>query len=665
MIHTYQATGTQIGNYLIEAHLATGGFGSVYRGRHKLLKNRMVAIKLLQEGYLTSQKERDRFLHEAFHLEQLKHPCIVPILDAGVYENTPYIVTPYLPNGSLEDRLAGQFPHTLPVEEAMRILSQVGQALHTVHCQNIIHRDLKPANILLSANGEALLTDFGAATSLANTSTRQTTTLLGTLAYMAPEQFQGVISKEGDQYALACIAYRLFTGYVPFRATDFPTLMHQHIYEAPVDPGRLNPDLPLYIREAILKAMAKERAARHRDVATFLAAMHIPPFQRTDALAPMLCLPQCQRSTDSLNEAKPEHLQTPAVRPVAQGNAPERRQPLETILDSLHTGIITTDASGIITTWNTAASALLHLNQQGVVGKHYRDVFRIRPYTDLAALLQDALLQDEQDATVTQAVDWSLGGEPIHLRFSVSLLRMGGKRNGLMLAIEDYTEQTGLQGQVEEIRRILELYVSPDVVEQFLYNPYTLQLGGETQEISVLFADIRNSTGLGERLTPERLTEVLNTYLEIMALAVCEEEGIVTGFQGDGLMAIFNAPLSQPDHALLAVRAAWKMRQAVLAHQQAHQEELPISIGIGVNTGKAVVGNFGARGLIQNYTAVGDTVNVAARLQALASNNAILLNHSTFTHVRHMVNVDLLASLEVKNREKRLDVWILQGIVGV
>lgn len=203
------------------------------------------------------------------------------------------------------------------------------------------------------------------------------------------------------------------------------------------------------------------------------------------------------------------------------------------------------------------------------------------------------------------------------------------------------------------------------MVAQFLYNPYTLQPGGETQEISVLFADIRNSTGLGERLTSEQLSHVLNTYLEIMALAVCKEEGVITGFQGDGLMAIFNAPLSQPDHALRAVRAAWKMRQAVLAHQQANQEEWLILIGIGVNTGQAVVGNFVARGLIQNYTAVGDTVNIAARLQALAENNAILLNHSTFTRVRHMVNADLLAGLAIKNREKSLDAWILQGMVGM
>src|SRR5438094_353576 len=134
MIGEYNVIGTHVGNYRIEAYLATGGFGSVYVGRHMLLTNRIVAVKLLHGQHLASQKEYDRFLQEALHLEQLKHPYIVPILDVGLRDSVPYIVTAYLPNGSLEDRLARQSPHPISVEEALRILSQIGQALHAVHC---------------------------------------------------------------------------------------------------------------------------------------------------------------------------------------------------------------------------------------------------------------------------------------------------------------------------------------------------------------------------------------------------------------------------------------------------------------------------------------------------------------------------------------------------
>lgn len=658
--------GNSIGNYLIVDHLARGGFGNLYVGRHVLLANRMVAIKFLHGKHLASQREYERFLGEALHLEQLKHPYIVPILDAGLHDTVPYIVTAYLPNGSLEDRLARQFPNPLPIEEAMRILSQIGQALHAVHEHNIIHRDLKPANILFNARGEALLADFGIASALLNASIEQTTTFLGTVAYMAPEQFQGIISKAGDQYALACIAYQLFTGYAPFRAPELVALMYQHVYEAPVDPRCLNPHLPLHIGQALLKAMAKERTARYPDVASFLAALQTPPCQRSGLLVPTLRL--SSREQDAWEDQDEITLELPRIfadRPETQRNGVQERQAPERIFDALPNGVITIDASGIITTWNTAASMLLRLNPQAMLGKHYREVFRVRPYTSLVGLLHDALLQQYQSTLVSHADGWFLAGEAVNLRFSVTSLTTDGRCRELVLVIEDRTEQKYLQAQTQKVQAIFELYVPPDVVDQFLRNPATLELGGETQEISVLFADIRGYTRLGEHLAPEQLIHVLNIYYEVIIPVICEEEGIVTGFQGDGLMAIFNAPLWQPDHALRAVRTAWKMRRAILAYQQTHQEDLSITFGIGVNTGTAMVGNLGARGLLQSYTAVGDTINVAACLQAHAPDNMILLHHSTFTRVRRAVKVALLASLEVKNKVKPLDAWLLQDMVGV
>jgi len=144
---------------------------------------------------------------------------------------------------------------------------------------------------------------------------------------------------------------------------------------------------------------------------------------------------------------------------------------------------------------------------------------------------------------------------------------------------------------------------------------------------------------------------------------IWEENGTITGFWGDELMAIFNAPLEQEKHAVRALRAAWKMRVAVQAYQQSQHQDYPISFGFGVNTGEAMVGNIGSRERLQNYTAIGDAVNVAARLQKNASDNNILLNNSTYERARQFVQVSMLPPLEVKNRAEKLDVFCLQGLM--
>lgn len=261
-----------IGNYRLVAKLASGSFGHVYRGEHTILTNRIVAIKLMHDVNLSSQKERDSFIREARLLEQLRHPYILPIIDVGFHESCPYIVTEYAPNGSLRNRLQ-RHPHKpFPQEEALTILSQIGQALHHAHQQKIVHRDLKPENILFNAKGEAVLADFGVATVLSTLSMQQSS-LVGTPMYMAPEQFKGKCGKESDQYALGCIAYELFTGQKPFTGSDLFSMAFQHLQEAPVPPRQLNAKVPVHIEQAILKAMAKERADRYADVSAFVTAL--------------------------------------------------------------------------------------------------------------------------------------------------------------------------------------------------------------------------------------------------------------------------------------------------------------------------------------------------------------------------------------------------------
>jgi serine/threonine protein kinase len=213
------AIGREIGNYRLLAEINSGSFGRVYRAEHKYISNHMVAIKLLHTS-LGFPTEREQFAQEAQILAMLEHPHILSLLDFGFIERQPYLIARYAAGGSLRDLLQRQT--LLPSEKVMSVLTQVGQALHYAHQRQVIHRDLKPENILFNAQGDALLADFGIATMLATASVQHLKIVSGTPSYMAPEQFQGVISKEGDQYALGCIAYELVTGHRPFSAGFSP-----------------------------------------------------------------------------------------------------------------------------------------------------------------------------------------------------------------------------------------------------------------------------------------------------------------------------------------------------------------------------------------------------------------------------------------------------------
>lgn len=266
---------TLIGNYSIISELAMGSFGRVYLAQHSVLTNRVVALKLMHTVPLSSDQECNQFLQEARFLELLHHHSILPILDVGIHQGMPYIVSEYASGGSLRNRLRHRDLQPLAVEEILKILTQIGEALRYAHQKNIIHRDLKPENILFNARSDALLADFGLATMLATASIKYMSNA-GTPRYMSPEQFQGMVSKESDQYALGCIAYELWTGHPLFNAPDPVALMYKHVYEVPVPLAKLNPNVPPHIEQAILKALAKQRHDRHADVEAFITALRYP-----------------------------------------------------------------------------------------------------------------------------------------------------------------------------------------------------------------------------------------------------------------------------------------------------------------------------------------------------------------------------------------------------
>lgn len=342
----------------------------------------------------------------------------------------------------------------------------------------------------------------------------------------------------------------------------------------------------------------------------------------------------------------------------------EDKQYMDNIFASIANGVITTDSSGIITKFNDRAGFILQMSPLSAIGKHYKEVFRSLPQVGLVELLQNTHVQHGHGTIVPDAVDCEIAGRGlVNLTLYVSSLRDSTQNApiGMALVIDDRTELKRAEAKAKDIRRIFGRFVHPNVVQQLIENPNALNLGGETKEISVIAADFRGFTSLSERKSSKEVMNLLNTYLEILVKEIWDEEGTVTGFWGDALMAIFNAPLPQEDHVLRAVRAAWKMRMAILEYQRTQPQDSLYAFGIGVNTGEAMVGNIGSRDRIQNYTAIGDVVNVAARLQAEAKDNNIMLNHSTFSRVRQHVRVTKLPPLSVKNKAEPLDVWCLIG----
>ena len=217
------------------------------------------------------------------------------------------------------------------------------------------------------------------------------------------------------------------------------------------------------------------------------------------------------------------------------------------------------------------------------------------------------------------------------------------------------------------LRRSFQKYVPHEVVEQLLRNPQEVALGGERRPLSVLFSDIRGFTGLSERMNPEAVVRFLNSYFAVMTPIIYRHGGIVDKFEGDAIMALFGAPIFYPDHAVRAVRAALDMRAALAAMQSQWRAQLqldrPLRIGVGIATGEAVVGNIGSPERL-NYTAVGDTVNLAARLQELTKEFAtdILVDEATYMAAREVVEAEAIPQVQVRGKTQLLTIYRVTGL---
>lgn len=263
--------GETIGRYRIIEQLGQGGMATVFKAYHAEL-DRYVALKVLHPAFLEDPNFLARFQREARLVAKMDHPNIVPIYDYAEHEGRPYLVMKFIEGETLKARLERG---SLSRSEVGGIVDAVGLALGYAHKQGILHRDMKPSNVLIATDGHIYLADFGLARiAQSGESTLTSDMIVGTPQYISPEQALGKKDLDAgtDIYSFGVMLYELAVGKVPFSADTPFSIIHDHIYTPLPLPRIVNPGVPEEVERVLLKALAKERADRQKDVKTLVAS---------------------------------------------------------------------------------------------------------------------------------------------------------------------------------------------------------------------------------------------------------------------------------------------------------------------------------------------------------------------------------------------------------
>jgi class 3 adenylate cyclase len=241
----------------------------------------------------------------------------------------------------------------------------------------------------------------------------------------------------------------------------------------------------------------------------------------------------------------------------------------------------------------------------------------------------------------------------VALSLKITSLKSADEQSqGVTIVVDDLTEKRRLEAQ----RKLFERMVSPAVISQI--DPNKVQLGGSIATITTLFADIRGFTSFSEEMDPESLVSLLNLYLAAAVEAVLAEEGTIDKFQGDAIMAWFNHPVPQKDHTLRAARAALRFRDAVIEVRNNLEPKFHLSFGVGIHAGEGLLGLIGTPKRL-DYTAIGDSVNTAKRIQENAAPDQILVSSEAKKLLGKKVELKAAVAIEAKGKKQPIDVFEL------
>ena len=327
----------------------------------------------------------------------------------------------------------------------------------------------------------------------------------------------------------------------------------------------------------------------------------------------------------------------------------ELKNLMDDIFASIASGVITADLEDRITLANQAAESILGKQADELIGRKITEISplcesNINEHLDYVRRTDRQLIGVELNPEMPEggSLSWSFNLSP--LKDAVNTTR------GVAIVLEDLTEKKRLETQ----RKLFERMVSPAVIKHI--DAGRLQLGGDRIEITTLFADIRDFTSFGENHDPEQLITVVNQYLGAAANAILAQEGTIDKFLGDAVMAFFNAPIPQPDHALRAVNAALSIQKKTRAMKSVLPLEFQPTFGIGIHTGEAVLGLIGTQQRME-YTAIGDSINTAKRLQENAAAGQILISVDVYRMVHQFVKAFPVAPVHAKGKKEPLQVY--------
>lgn len=265
----------EMGPYRILSELGMGGMAVVYRAIDSRI-DQEVALKVLLPQFVNDETFLQRFIREGQNTKRLRHPNIVRTYDAGMVDGHYFIAMDIIDGCNLSEYIKAS-GSLLDFGESIDILSQIAGALDYAHSLGFLHRDIKLTNILISDDGRALLTDFGAAKQISADYTMLTATgqSIGTPSYMSPEQARAEINLDyrTDVYSLGVVAYKLFTGRMPFTADNQPELLYKIVYDEVPDPQLYNVDIPNTIANVLRRALAKQSELRYASAGTFVGAI--------------------------------------------------------------------------------------------------------------------------------------------------------------------------------------------------------------------------------------------------------------------------------------------------------------------------------------------------------------------------------------------------------
>ena len=311
------------------------------------------------------------------------------------------------------------------------------------------------------------------------------------------------------------------------------------------------------------------------------------------------------------------------------------------ILESIASGVVVLDGDDTITQFNRAAEMTFGLSASTIVGRNARILNTWVP--GFTTLLERHKIQPSERAQIEVTGNHFIRGA-IVLEITFFRIRdRSGSGEGTAVVVNDVTQSRALEAenlaQLEKSKRIarsFERYLAPHVVSSLLKDPDAVVLGGTRQTATMLFADVRSFTELSERLMPEEVVELLNRYLAPIVNVIFANLGLLDKFYGDGIMAVFGAPRAADDDAQRAVLSARQIVEQVQLLNAQTGVARPLAVSIGLSTGEVVAGHIGSERRLE-YTVIGDAVNLASRLQAIAEPNQILADERTYERVKGQV----------------------------